>query len=448
MPDEIAKRMIVDVRRPLRLAMLWLGFLLLFHFDAIAACCAESIRAVRVWPAEDYTRVTFETVAPLRHNLLLVRNPGRLVLDLEDVDLASVQQNLATKVLPNDPYIANARVGQFKPGVVRVVLDLKAEVKPQIFALAPIGDYGNRLVLDIYPLEPIDPLMALLQKPELGLDNLPGKAAQGGSPEEPNRQPPKTAKQPGGAKGTGPEIKRLVTIAIDAGHGGEDPGARGRRGTYEKNVTLTIARKLKALVDSEPNMRALLTRDGDYYIPLGSRVDKAARVRADLFVSVHADAFTKSQVRGSSVFALSERGATSAMAKLLAQRENNADRIGGVNLVALKDPYLKMTVADLNLTAQISDSLKLGRAVLGELGSVNTLHREDVEQAGFAVLKAPEIPSILVETAFISNPEEERRLTSEPYQEKIARAILRGVKRYVANNPPLSRPTLAAYSPN
>lgn len=448
MPDEIAKRVIVDVRRPLRLALLWFGFLLLFHFGATAARCAESIRAVRVWPAEDYTRVTFETVAPLRHNLLLVRNPGRLVLDLEDVDLASVQQNLATKVLPNDPYIANARVGQFKPGVVRVVLDLKAEVKPQIFALAPIGDYGNRLVLDIYPIEPVDPLMALLQKPQLGLDNLPGKANQGGSLEEPSRQPPKAARLPGGAKGTGPEIKRLVTIAIDAGHGGEDPGARGRRGTYEKNVTLTIARKLKALVDSEPNMRALLTRDGDYYIPLGSRVDKATRVRADLFVSIHADAFTKPHVRGSSVFALSERGATSTTAKLLAQQANNADLIGGVNLVALKDRYVKMTIADLSLTAQISDSLKLGRAVLGELGGVNTLHRENVEQAGFAVLKAPEIPSILVETAFISNPEEERRLTSEPYQEKIARAILRGVKRYVANNPPLSRPTLAAYSPN
>jgi N-acetylmuramoyl-L-alanine amidase len=434
---------IVDVRRLLRPAMLWLGFLLLL--DATAAHCADPIRAVRVWPAEDYTRVTFETVTPLRHNLLLVRNPGRLVLDLEDVDLASVQQNLATKVLPNDPYIANARVGQFKPGIVRVVLDLKAEVKPQIFALAPVGDYGNRLVLDIYPLEPVDPLMALLQKPELGLDTSLGTSNQGRSPEGLGREAPPAAKQPRSAKGTGPEIKRLVTIAIDAGHGGEDPGAKGRRGTYEKNVTLTIARKLKALVDSEPNMRALLTRDGDYYIPLGSRVDKATRVRADLFVSIHADAFTKPHVRGSSVFALSERGATSTTAKLLAQQANNADLIGGVNLVALKDRYVKMTIADLSLTAQISDSLKLGRAVLGELGGVNTLHREDVEQAGFAVLKAPEIPSILVETAFISNPEEERRLASEPYQEKIARAILRGVKRYVANNPPLSRPTLAAY---
>lgn len=384
--------------------------------------------------------MTFETAAPLRHDLLLVGNPRRLVVDLEDIDLSSVQQNLANKVLPNDPYIANARVGQFKPGVVRVVLDLKAEVKPQIFALAPIGDYGNRLVLDIYPAQPIDPLMALLQKPEPTPDD---------SLDELTRQLSQSPTQSNGArKRPGSEIKRLVTVAVDAGHGGEDPGARGRRGTNEKTVTLTIARKLKPLIDAEPNMRGFLTRDGDYTLPLGSRVDKAVRVKADLFVSIHADAFTRPHARGSSVFALSERGATSAMAKLVAQRENNADRIGGVNLVALKDPYLKMTVADLNLTAQISDSLKLGRAVLGELGSVNTLHRDEVEQAAFAVLKAPEIPSILVETAFISNPEEERRLTSEAYQEKIARAIVRGIKRYVANNPPLSRPTLAANSLN
>lgn len=432
--------MMVGVRWLLRRASFGLGLLLLVQLFPASARSAEPVRAIRVWPAQDYTRVTFETAAPLRHDLLLVGNPRRLVVDLEDIDLSSVQQNLANKVLPNDPYIANARVGQFKPGVVRVVLDLKAEVKPQIFALAPIGDYGNRLVLDIYPAQPIDPLMALLQKPEPTPDD---------SLDELTRQLSQSPTQSNGArKRPGSEIKRLVTVAVDAGHGGEDPGARGRRGTNEKTVTLTIARKLKALIDAEPNMRGFLTRDGDYTLPLGSRVDKAVRVKADLFVSIHADAFTRPHARGSSVFALSERGATSAMAKLVAQRENNADRIGGVNLVALKDPYLKMTVADLNLTAQISDSLKLGRAVLGELGSVNTLHRDEVEQAAFAVLKAPEIPSILVETAFISNPEEERRLTSEAYQEKIARAIVRGIKRYVANNPPLSRPTLAANSLN
>jgi N-acetylmuramoyl-L-alanine amidase len=235
-----------------------------------------------------------------------------------------------------------------------------------------------------------------------------------------------------------------VTIAIDAGHGGEDPGAKGRRGTYEKKVTLTIARKLKTLVDAEPGMRSLLTRDGDYLVPLATRVDKARSVKADLFVSIHADAFVKAHARGSSVFALSEHGATSTTAKILAQRENNADMIGGVNLAGLKDPYLKMTLADLNLTQQISDSLKLGQSVLGELGGVNFLHRGRVEQAGFAVLKAPDIPSILIEMAFISNLEEERRLNDEAYQEKIARAIVRGIKAYVAKNPPLSRSTLAA----
>ena len=238
-------------------------------------------------------------------------------------------------------------------------------------------------------------------------------------------------------------VARLVTIVVDAGHGGEDPGAKGRRGSREKNVTLTIASKLKAIIDAEPNMRAVLTRDGDYFIPLQVRVQKARRVQADLFVSVHADAFVKPHARGSSVFALSERGATSTAAKWLAKRENDADLIGGVNL-DVKDRYLAMTLVDLSPTAQINDSLKLGKAVLAELGGVNTLHKGDVEQAGFAVLKAPDIPSILVETAFISNPEEERRLNDEAYQEKMAQAILEGIKRYFTKNPPLAQSTLAA----
>jgi N-acetylmuramoyl-L-alanine amidase len=353
-----------------------------------------------------------------------------------------VQEGFAGKVLPNDPYIANLRVGRFKPGVVRVAIDLKAEIKPQVFLLAPIGDYGHRLVLDIYPLEPVDPLMALLQKPGLNPDEAAGKAGDRPASGTEKAEPGQTARP--GKERPGPGVSRLVTIAIDAGHGGEDPGAKGRRGTYEKNVTLTIARKLKTLVDAEPGMRSLLTRDGDYLVPLVMRVEKARSVKADLFVSIHADAFGKPHVRGSSVFALSERGATSTTAKILAQHENNADMIGGVNLAALKDPYLKMTLADLNLTQQISDSLKLAQSVLGQLGGVNFLHRGRVEQAGFAVLKAPDIPSILIETAFISNPEEERRLNDEAYQEKIARAILRGIRAYAAKNPPLSRSTLAA----
>ncbi|HEY6721795.1 MAG TPA: N-acetylmuramoyl-L-alanine amidase, partial [Burkholderiales bacterium] len=371
-----------------------------------------------------------------------VHNPERLVLDLEDVDLHSVQQGFSDKVSTSDPYIDKMRVGRFKPGVVRVVLDLKSDVKPQIFTLAPIGEYGHRLVLDIYPVEPLDPILALLQKPELKL--VPGKSAEEEPSEERNREAKPNNKQaPLAREPAAPLVNRLVTIAVDAGHGGEDPGARGRRGTREKQVTLTIARKLKSLIDAEPNMRALLTRDGDYFIELGARVEKARLVKADLFVSVHADAFVKPHVRGSSVFALSERGATSTAAQWLAKRENEADLIGGVNLNR-KDRYLRMTLADLSLTAQISDSLKLGRAVLGELGGVNLLHRGSVEQAGFAVLKAPDIPSILVETAFISNPDEEKRLNDAAYQEKIARAILRGIKGYVAKNPPLSRSTLAA----
>jgi len=409
---------------------------ILADFSLAAEPSAEAIRAIRVWPAQDYTRVTVESGQPLKHNLLRVRDPERLVLDLEDVDLQSVQQGFSDKISTNDPYIANLRVGRFKPGVVRVVLDLKSEVKPQIFTLEPIGEYGHRLVLDIYPVEPVDPILALLQKREL--KTAPG-VFDDGTADEQKRQASPSIRQPP----AGPSVDRLVTIAVDAGHGGEDPGARGRRGTREKHVTLTIARKLKSLIDAEPNMRAMLTRDGDYFIELGARVEKAQLVKADLFVSIHADAFIKPHVRGSSVFALSERGASSTAAQWLARGENRADLIGGVNLARKRDRYLQMTLNDLSLTAQVNDSLKLARAVLGELGGINPLHKGSVEQAGFAVLKSP-IPSILVETAFISNPDEETRLNDAAYQEKIAHAILRGVKSYVAKNPPLSRSTLAA----
>jgi len=408
------------------------------------ASAADRVSAVRVWPAQDYTRITIEADKPIQHELLLVKNPERLVLDLENVDLASVQQELAGKVLPNDPYIGQMRAGRYKPGVVRLVFELKTEVKPQIFLAKPVGEYGHRLVLDVYPLVPADPLMALLQKPE-------GKAEE----QRVEAMPPAAQEAPKRAARAGPEpkpettangkpvVERLVTIVIDAGHGGEDPGAKGRGGSREKHVTLTIARKLKSIIDTEPNMRAVLTRDGDYFIPLQVRVQKARRVQADLFVSVHADAFIKPHARGSSVFALSERGATSTAAKWLAKRENDADLIGGVNL-DLKDRYLAMTLADLSLTAQINDSLKLGKAVLAELGGVNALHKHEVEQAGFAVLKAPDVPSILVETAFISNPDEERRLNDAAYQEKMAQAIFNGIKRYFAKNPPLAKSTLAA----
>ncbi len=411
-----------------------------------SASAADRLSAVRIWPAQDYTRITIESDKPIRHELLLVKNPERLVLDLEDVDIASVQQEIAGKVLANDPYIGQMRAGRNKPGVVRLVLELKTEVKPQIFMLNPVGDYGHRLVLDVYPLVALDPLMALLQKSDAKstADGAGTEAATPAVPEAPRTEArPELAPKPEPVPRAKPVVSRMVTIVIDAGHGGEDPGAKGRGGSREKNVTLTIAKKLKSIIDAEPNMRAVLTRDGDYFIPLQVRVQKARKVQADLFVSVHADAFIKPHARGSSVFALSDRGATSTAAKWLAKRENDADLIGGVNL-DMKDRYLAMTLADLSLTAQINDSLKLGKAVLSELGGVNALHKRDVEQAGFAVLKAPDVPSILVETAFISNPEEERRLNDVGYQEKMAQAIFKGIRRYFTKNPPLAKSTLAS----
>jgi N-acetylmuramoyl-L-alanine amidase len=416
-----------------------------------AAAPAIQIVSTRVWPAAEYTRVTFESRKPISHNVFSLKNPERLVLDLEDVDINAKLSGLAEKIGADDPYVKSVRIGRFKAGTVRLVFDLKTEVKPQAFVLAPVGEYGHRLVLDLYPLEPPDPLIAFLGRHQAQDEN----AASDAAPTEPvaarpdgpagrradAEAKPVRAEQVADARRTRPASVRLITIAVDAGHGGEDPGARGRNGTHEKNVTLAIARKLKERIDREPNMRGVLIRDGDYFIPLMQRVQKARRVNADLFVSVHADAFIKPHARGSSVFALSERGATSVAARWLAKRENEADLIGGVNL-DVPDPYLKQTLLDLSQTATLNDSLKLARAVLAELGGINQLHKPHVEQAGFAVLKSPDIPSILVETAFISNPEEERRLTSDAYQTKIADAIFSGIHRYFSRNPPLARDRL------
>jgi N-acetylmuramoyl-L-alanine amidase len=429
---------------------------------SVAAQAVIRITSARVWPAADYTRITFESPQAIQHTMVLLKNPDRLVLDLQGVSLGEALKTLSQKVLASDPYIKQVRVANFKPGIVRVVVDLKAEVKPSLFDLAPAGDYQNRLVLDLYPMQ--DPLMVMLQEKDKSAaaaqpradvpdDNLHMSMLPAPLPAE--EKPAVPAALPGTADGsvqnadaavagdkTGPDVMRLVTIAIDAGHGGEDPGARGAEGTHEKDVTLAVARRLKALVDAEPNMRGVLTRDGDYFIPLHDRVVKARKLHADLFVSIHADAFVTPDARGSSVFALSEHGATSAMARLLAKRENESDLIGGVRLDN-KDPYLAKTLLDLSQTATISDSLKLAKAVLGRLGEINALHKGAVEQAGFAVLKSPDIPSILVETAFISNPDEEKRLNDEEYQNKLAVAILTGVKRYFATNPPLSKSRLA-----
>ena len=418
---------------------------------SIPAAAATQVTSTRVWPAQDYTRIALESAAPLRHQLLQLKNPDRVVLDLEDVAVTPALEELAGKVGANDPYVKSVRIGRFKPGVVRLVFDLKSEAKPEVFTLRPIAEYGNRLVLDIYPAQAVDPLLALLEKTQAAqtptdsapapAPTAPSKPAEAGATAPPvetvRPTPVKPVMRPPGKS----ENQRLTLIAVDAGHGGEDPGAKGRRGTHEKDVTLAIARRLKTMIDQEPNMRAVLTRDGDYFIALHMRVQKARRINADLFVSVHADAFIKPDARGSSVFALSENGATSAAARWLAKKENEADLIGGVNL-DVSDPYLKQTLLDLSQTATINDGLKLAKSVLSELGEINTLHKGSVEQAGFAVLKAPDIPSILIETAFISNPEEERRLSDEAYQEKMAAAILSGIKRYFAQNPPLARSRL------
>jgi N-acetylmuramoyl-L-alanine amidase len=381
------------------------------------AAAQPTVLGVRVWPAPDYTRITLEHDLPIQFTHMLVRDPYRLVVDIEGIEFNSVLGSLPNKIAENDPYIKLIRAGRNRPGVVRLVIELKAEVKPQVFTLKPVGEYGHRLVLDLYPVEEVDPLLALLNSEDRPV----------AKPE-----PPKPDQ---------PQITRLVTVVFDPGHGGEDPGAIGRGGHYEKNVTLSIARRLKAKMDGEPNMRSMLTRDGDFFIPLQQRVHKARRVQADLFVSVHADAFVNPIARGSSVFVLSENGASSSAARWLAQKENDADVIGGAN-VKVKDKHLARTLFDLSQTATINDSLKLGKDVLGELGRINTLHRGSVEQAGFAVLKAPDIPSILVETAFISNPEEEKRLTDDDYQDQMADAILRGIKRYFAKNPPQAKSKL------
>jgi N-acetylmuramoyl-L-alanine amidase len=354
----------------------------------------------------------------LEYTIFSVKDPERLVLDLETNELSPALAELHGKVTADDPYIQGLRIARNRPGVIRLVLDLKADVRPQIFALAPVGEYGHRLVLDIHPVVAPDPLAQLIE--ETQRSRPPAKAGAG--------------------------VARLATIVIDPGHGGEDPGAIGKRGSREKNITLLIAKRLKALIDAEPDMRALLTRDGDYFLPLHARVEKARAVKADLLVSIHADAFKRSNVRGSSVFALSDRRATSEMARLLAKEANDADLIGGINLEG-KDKYLQQTLLDLSQTAAIDHSLRLGNAVLQRLGAVNTLHKQNVEQASFAVLTTPGVPSILVETAFISNPEEERRLNDEKYQARLARAILEGIKEYVKKHPPRPQGPVTESSP-
>ncbi len=445
---------------------------------------AATIVAVRVWPARDYTRVTLELDEPVKSSQLQLSDPPRLVIDLEGLDIDLALRSLVAKIRPEDPYIEQVRVGQNRPKVARIVFDLKTEVVPRLFELAPIGNYRHRLVLDLHPvvapdplqtllaemraggtrapegapapLPPRDPLASLLQDRSGSTAAAPGRGGASGSARPPGAgasPAPDTARAgpdqrsskhapAGGQRRARPATRRLATIAIDPGHGGEDPGAIGRRGTMEKDVVLRIGQLLRERVNAEPGMRAYMVREADYFVPLAQRVAKARRVQADLFVSIHADAFVEARARGASVYVLSERGATSSAARWLARKENASDLIGGVDLGS-RNQEVRQILLDLSTTAQIKDSSRLGRIVLSELGDVGELHKPRVEQAGFAVLKAPDIPSILVETAFISNPHEERRLADTRYQARIADAIFRGLRAYLRAHPgaPAARTT-------
>ncbi len=418
---------------------------------------ASSVIAVRVWPSSEYTRVTLELDRPLGHSHFVIEHPHRVVVDLLGVAVDAQLRALVEKVIPSDPYIGQVRVGQFKADTMRLVFELKQPVKPQVFALDPVAKYKYRLVVDLYPTRPPDPLDLLIAQTEaaeimrelqLGSVRDParvgGDVAAAGQDEDDESAPPAKPARVAAANAKPPATRgkrrvrglaRRVTIAIDPGHGGEDPGAIGRRGTMEKDIVLAIAKRLQARIDAAPDMRAFMTRRGDYFVPLATRVQKAREVKADLFVSIHADAAARRGARGSSVFVLSERGATSVEARWLARRENGADRIGGVNLKARNREAAQLLIEMLT-RGQIRDSRRLGASVLAELESLGSLHKTGVEQAGFAVLKSPDIPSILIETAFISNPDEERMLRDTKHQERIAAALMTGIRAYFVKHPP------------
>ena len=431
-----------------------------------------TIVAVRTWPAPDYSRVTIESDGQLIARQLFVSNPPRLAVDIEGIDLNPALRELLARVKPDDPYINGIRVGQNAPNVVRMVFDLKQPVLPQVFTLEPVAAYQHRLVLDLYPTQEIDPLEALIAerlKERASTASVPTQApthevrdplgdliaqqtAKTALPSAvavappPSTAPPARPAPPPAAQPARPPVvattERLIIVALDPGHGGEDPGAIGPGGTREKDVVLQIAHRLRArlngmAINGNP-VRAFLTRDADFFVPLHVRVRKARQVQADLFVSIHADAFITPKASGASVFALSQNGASSTAARWMANKENQADLIGGVN-VGSQDVHVARALLDMSTAAQIKDSLKLGSAMLGEIGNVGRLHKRSVEQAGFAVLKAPDIPSVLVETAFISNPDEEAKLRSNDYQIQLADALVRGIERYFAANPPLAR---------
>lgn len=414
---------------------------------------AESAQfvAVRVWPADAYTRVTLESTLPLQFNYFHLTEPHRLVIDISGAQLNEVLRTLPAKVLERDPYITGVRVAQNRTDVIRIVFDLKAPVSPQLFTLTPVADFQNRLVIDLYPvLSPAraeeDPLMALLR------DYRQGKLGQSVPPDK----PPEAARDLLAEKieelmneeGTPTQIeiaplpeppkrsgRRKIVVVLDPGHGGEDPGAVGH-GLMEKNVVLQIARVCKSELEKLGYL-VHMTRNEDVFIPLQVRVKMAQRLRADLFISIHADAFTSPSARGTGVYALSRKGATGAAARYLASTQNAADAIGGVPKVG--DRHIDSTLFDLTQTATIKDSLRVGKLVLNELGKINKLHKGHVEQAAFAVLKAPDIPSILVESAFISNPQEAKLLANAQFRSKVALAIAQGTHHYFRQGAALAR---------
>ncbi len=455
--------MALDRRRLLKTGLLVLSL------GAAQLARGASMLAVRIWPASDYSRVTLESDTPLKTTQTLVDSPPRLAVDIEGMALNAALRELVGKVQASDPNIAGIRVGQFNPNTVRLVIDLKRPIAPQVFTLQPVAAYAHRLVLDLYPAQALDPLEQLIQERSGSKPAMPPSPPAKSAPNDPlgdliaqQGQPaakppaPITRKQdmapPGSTSVDSPNhppratapasTDRLIVIALDPGHGGEDPGAVGPGGTREKDVVLKIAKMLRdqinaSTVNGNP-MRAFMTRDADFFVPLHVRVQKARRVQADLFVSIHADAFFTPQASGASVFALSHGAASSSAARWMAQKENKADLIGGINLGA-QDAQVQRAMLEMSTDAQIKDSLNLGNSLLREMGSVGRLHKPRVEQAGFAVLKAPDIPSVLVETAFISNPAEEEKLRSEAYQQKMTDALMRGILNYFARNPPLAR---------
>ncbi|MDH6241305.1 N-acetylmuramoyl-L-alanine amidase [Polynucleobacter sphagniphilus] len=429
-------------REQLKLSAKLLSFALLLTEIDIA--WGAKILGVRIWPSEDYTRITLESDTPLPISQQVLSNPDRLVVDVQGLQLNATLKDLVAKVKPNDPYVSQIRVGQYQPTVVRLVFDLKEPITPQLFTLNPIGEYQYRMVFDLYPTAPPDPLMELVKssarkesalvKANEEVDQIAQFATKKEAPSAPVMQAiPEVKPAPKTAK-----YQRLITIAIDAGHGGEDPGAIGSMGSKEKHVVLSVAKRLREKIDGESYMRSFLTRDGDYFVPLHVRVQKARSVQADLFVSIHADAFIETNAKGASVFALSQMGASSTTARWMANKENASDLIGGIN-IKTQDRQVANLLLDMSTSAQIKDSLQVGNSVLRQIGGFAPLHKGNVEQASFAVLKAPDIPSILVETAFISNPQEEVKLNDEAYQDRIADAILRGIKDYFSKNPPVAK---------